>query len=289
MIEPANAVSTDSSRDPRIEDPSNLWIIHPLGRALLPIALRMHLSANLVSGVGLLIGGAAAAAYWNWADWRYATLGFVLCIAWLIADGLDGMVARATGTASAFGRVMDGICDHGVFVLLYLALASALGTASAWLLAITAGIAHAIQSNLYEAERRRFHCRRRGEQVRAPSAASPNPLVRIYDAIGALLDAAAAKFDRALAQSRDPAALGAAYARRAVPAFATLRWLSANTRVIMIYAACLVGDPELFWWFEILLLSGIAAAGITRHRRVEANLVAEAMEAQLITRQTWPA
>src|SRR3546814_9333837 len=45
-----------------------------------------------------------------------ATIGLPLSLFWLVADGLDGMIARATGTPSAAGRVLDGLCDHGVFL-----------------------------------------------------------------------------------------------------------------------------------------------------------------------------
>jgi CDP-diacylglycerol--serine O-phosphatidyltransferase len=277
------AIFSDVSRDPRIEDPTNLWIIHPLGRALLPVALRMGLSANQISAAGLLIGGAAAAAYLDWSDWRYASLGFALSVAWLVADGLDGMVARATGTASAFGRFMDGICDHGVFLLFYIVLAISVGSAAGWILAATAACAHAVQSSLYEAERSRFHRRRRGQAALPGPGSSPNLLVRAYDSIGASLDARAARFDEMLGHSRTPAEFGDAYARRAVPAFAILRWLSANVRVGAIYVACLIGDPKLFWWFEIVPLSGIAAYGIIRHRRIETVLISEVLNAEWIT------
>jgi hypothetical protein len=50
------------SRDPRVEEVTNLWVIHPSGRALLPHALRLGISANLVSVIGLCIGAAAAFA-----------------------------------------------------------------------------------------------------------------------------------------------------------------------------------------------------------------------------------
>src|SRR3546814_1167423 len=69
------------------------------------------------------------------------------------------MIARATGTSSAAGRVLDGICDHGVFICIYVSLAFSLGFASwAWLAAV-AGLFHAIQSSLYESERARYHRR----------------------------------------------------------------------------------------------------------------------------------
>ncbi len=111
---------------------------------------------------GLGFGIMAAAAYAQWHDWRFALVGLVLSICWLIADGLDGMVARATNTASAVGRILDGVCDHGVFILIYVVIATSIGTGEGWAWALGAGGAHIVQSSLYEGERARFHRRARG-------------------------------------------------------------------------------------------------------------------------------
>lgn len=260
----------DGSRDPRTEDPTNLYVIHLAGRALLPLALRLRVPANAVSVAGLLFGAGAAAAYFRWE--RLATVGFLLCVLWLIADGVDGMIARATGTASALGRFLDGLCDHAVFVLLYVVLAASLGTGEAWALALTAGAVHAIQSTLYEGERLRFHRRIRGDPG-APVASSANPLVRAYDSVAGSLDHLAAPFDRALTAAPAPQALGRRYAAAAAPALRLMALLSNNMRVILIWLACLAGNPRLFWWTELGPLTLITAAGIAWHRRIERRLL----------------
>jgi phosphatidylglycerophosphate synthase len=262
------AAYSDQSRDPRIEDPTNLWVIHRAARALLPLALKHGVSANAVSLVGLGFGTLAAMCYLGWRDWRLASLGFLFCIFWLIADGLDGSIARATGTASAFGRFMDGLCDHGVFVLLYLALGFSLGMAEAWLLMVVAGAAHALQSSLYEGERARYHRRRRGELM-PPRLPSANPLVRIYDAVANSLDRAAAPFEQKLAGAVDKPRLIDRYLSSAVPPMKLQALLSGNVRVMAIYVACLAGTPALFWWFEIIILSAVALTGILWHRHAE--------------------
>ena len=263
------------SRDRRIEDVSNLWIVHPAAHGLLAIALRHRVSANAVSVIGLVAGALAAVCYFHGPDARLATLGFLLSIAWLIADGLDGMIARATGTTSALGRMLDGLCDHGVFILIYVAMATSIGTATGWYLAFGAGFAHALQSNLYEAERARFHRRARGELATATSP--PRfALLRMYDAVAGGIDRLAAPFDRAMAE-RDrgngaAASLGVDYATAAVPAMRLMALLSANVRVLAIYIACLCGNPKYFWWFEIVPLSIVACVAIFWLRRVEAGL-----------------
>jgi hypothetical protein len=263
----------DGSRDPRTEDPTNVYVVHLAGRALLPPALRLGTPANAVSVAGLGFGALAALAYWQWE--RLAWLGFLLSILWLIADGLDGMIARATGTASALGRFLDGLCDHAVFVLLYVALASSLGTGEAWALALTAGAVHAVQSTLYEGERMRFHRRVAGDPG-APRLRAANPLVRLYDAVAGSLDRLAERFDRRLADADDRAALGARYGAAAAPALRLMALLSNNMRVLLIWLACLAGNPRLFWWMELGPLSLVAVAGILWHRRIERRLARQA-------------
>ena len=264
----------DGSRDRRIEDPSNRWLIHPAARALLPLALRWRVSANAVSLAGLALGTGAAIADAGWRTPGLALAGVALALGWLIADGLDGMVARATGTSSAFGRFLDGVCDHGVFALIYIALATSIGTAEAWLLAVTAGVAHAVQSSLYEGDRARFHRRLRGVAELTPPALSRNPLVHLYDTVAGSVGRLGQPLERALADSADPAGLGRAYAARATAPMRLMIPLTANARVLLIFLACLAGRPTLFWWAEIAPLSAIAAAGLIWHRRVEARFAA---------------
>ncbi|WP_267379323.1 MULTISPECIES: CDP-alcohol phosphatidyltransferase family protein [unclassified Sphingomonas] len=265
--------SPDGSRDPRIEDPSNLRIIHPAARALLPSALALGLSANLVSLIGLMLGIGAAAAYARWESPWAAMLGLILSVGWLIADGLDGMVARATGTSSAIGRMLDGLVDHGVFILIYVRIALGIGTVEGWILAISAGVAHMVQSSLYEGERARFHRRVRGEALIALPRLSRMPLVMLYDWVSTSFDRLAQPFERLLARSPDPRALGRAYGDAAVPPMRAMAWLSANVRVAAVFLACLVGNPRYFWWFEIVVLTPIAIATMIRHRRVEHGFV----------------
>ena len=270
-----NLAPPDGSRDRRTDDPTNTWFVHVAGRLLLPAALRLRLSANSISVAGLILGTAAALAYLDWPDPRMATLGFILCVAWLIADGLDGMVARASGTASGIGRFLDGLCDHGVFLFLYLALGISLGGSSDIALGLAAGAAHAVQATLYEGERMRFHRRLLGDPGGKRPPPSPYLLARVYDSVASSLDRIAEPFDRLLAASPDPQGLVPAYRRRATGPLRLMIPLTNNMRVTILYLACLEGDPSLFWWIELGPLSLVALAGIWWLRRVETALVRE--------------
>ncbi|HEU0100297.1 MAG TPA: CDP-alcohol phosphatidyltransferase family protein [Allosphingosinicella sp.] len=269
---PAWLPPPDGSRDLRVEDPTNLWAVHLAGRMLLPLALKARIPANLVSVAGLAVGTGAAFAYLGRSDPALATLGFLLSVGWLILDGLDGMVARATATASALGRFLDGLCDHGVFLILYLALGASIDTPEAWITGTIAGLVHGVQSNLYESERARYHRRVRGDPGAGRQPPAPNAATRLYDRLAGSLDRIAGRFDRALAAAPDRRALAAAYGERAAPALKLMNLLNANWRIIAIYAACLAGDPMLFWWWELGPLTLLTAAGILWHRRIEARL-----------------
>lgn len=249
-----------------------MWLVHPMGRAFLPVALRAGISANLVSVIGFLVGTCAALAFAQWRTPGMALVGLALGVLWLVCDGLDGMVARATGTASAFGRVMDGVCDHGVFIVIYAALAWSIGTSEAWLLAATAGLAHAIQSNLYEGERARFHRRLRGNAQPIEPAANGSVVVRFYDMLAGSIDRVAGRFDAAMRAAGGPIAFGRAYGDAAAPAMKAMSLLSANVRLLLIALACLAGSPEMFWLAEIVVLTAIAAVTLAWHRRIEKRL-----------------
>lgn len=268
-----NTPPPDGSRDRRIEDPSNLWLIHPLGRRLLPKALAHGIAANTVSVCGLFLGLGAALAYADFERWPLAVLGMLLSIGWLVADGLDGMVARATGTASPLGRVLDGLCDHGVFILIYVALAIEWGTTGGWVLAVVAGAAHTVQSSLYEGERARFHRRLRGIAQPDAAPAAGNAFVRFYDHVAGTPERLARPFERRLAAASAPLDLGREYAARAVAPMRLLALETANVRVLAIFVASLLGDPRIFWWFEIVPLTLALAIGLAWHRRVEQGLV----------------
>lgn len=260
------------SRDPRIEDPSNRWLIHPLSRRLLPVALQAGWSANAVSVLGLVLGSGAAFAY-GWGTPAFAVAGLLLSTGWLTMDGLDGMVARATGTSSPFGRLIDGLCDHGVFALVYVVLALDIGTVEGWTLALSAGAAHAVQSSLYEGERERFHRRGAGIALLDIRPKAKSLLLRLYDRVADIPGRHAAGFERQLSTAPDRAIFGRRYAIAAVAPMRFLISQTANVRVVAIFFAMLAGDPRLFWWFEIGPLSIAAIAGLAWHRRVERSMV----------------
>jgi phosphatidylglycerophosphate synthase len=267
----------DEHRHPAIDVPSNRLVIHPLGRLLLPHAIRLKVHPNAVSLAGLGFGLLAASCFWNWQDPRMAVAGWVCLMAWLIMDGLDGALARALSLASPLGRFVDGFSDYGVFVVVTLALVMSIGPDPATLgLALAAGLAHAVQSAFYEAARATWFRRVRGQFSVSERIAAGGVVERLYNRMETILGNRVTRFDVACAAAEGAAriVLLSRWQRAAARRFAPLWLLSSNARAHAILLACLLGDPRLAWWWDLLALSTVALAGGRWWRGAEARALA---------------
>lgn len=273
-----STVDTAHGGRPRaIEEPLNIAVIHPISRALLPVAVKLHIPPNAISIAGIGFGIVAAWAYFHYEIPTMALAGFAAMLAWHVFDGLDGMTARATGRASEFGRFLDGFCDYSVFILVYVSLAVAAGRDAGLAISLTAaalaGAAHVVQAAWYELQREVFIRRSASQPGFVPRAAVGGFLEVGYNALQAKLMPGAHALDAAL--SADPA-LRARYVETLRPVLSAAAILGASGRTLAIFLACLAGSPLWYWLWEILGLS-LSAILIERARRArEAALLERA-------------
>lgn len=259
-----------------IEDPSNLWLVHPLSERLLAPALRLGIHPNTVSFTGMGFGALAGWFYWHWQQPLAVVAGFLAMTAWHVMDGLDGKLARASGKTSPLGRLIDGLCDYMVFFFVMVPIAVSFDDWQPVLaLAVASGLCHALQSAWYEGEREAWKRRARGEFMPTPRPPARFWGERVYNAIEAGLGNGARAIDARLA--RQPALLPA-YLDATAPRMKRLSILSANSRTLAIALACLAGNPKLYWYWEIFGLSLLALVMAMGLRRAEAML-AEAQPA----------
>ncbi|HVH42123.1 MAG TPA: CDP-alcohol phosphatidyltransferase family protein [Labilithrix sp.] len=93
-------------------DPANRLYRYPAARALLPILGRIPwLTPNHVTYTHIAFGLAAAAIVAFTQGKAWLVLAFALCEVRMILDCFDGVLARARGTSSPFGRALDEIAD----------------------------------------------------------------------------------------------------------------------------------------------------------------------------------
>ena len=264
-------------RTPEIEEPTNRYFIHPLSWALVQRLARWGVHPNTVSLVGLALGAGAAVAYYHYPLWWACVLGFLLMIGWHVMDGADGQLARLTGRTSEIGKVLDGLCDHGTFVLIYISLALATYPSAgwiAWALAVLAGVSHIVQASTYEFQRQSYdywvHNKQNARPV-TPEAfratlAEKRGLarwmgrlylvyLRVQYGVGAADLELMGLLEEALERFAYPEKARQMY--RYVHRPLVHRWaiMSSNYRTLAIFIACLYGRPLAFFVFELVVLN----------------------------------
>lgn len=276
----------DYGRPTSIEEATNRYLVHPLSSLIAKAAIKANISANQLSIAGLLCGLSAAAFYFYQPDRTMVFAGFVAMSAWHVFDGADGRVARATGTSSAFGRIIDGICDHLVFAAVYISLTLSIinggASMSVWFLVVGAGASHAFQAAAYEERRQRFQRRAKGVQRSAANEKLLHEKGRTfflasgYDRIQRLAAGNPSQLDEALnhlrARNTEPDVIRSVMNRTAL---VVRRWsvLNANNRTIMIALACFVGQPVLYFAYEVIILNAVVIGLIVYEKRVEDVIV----------------
>ena len=267
-----------TGRPLEIEEATNRWLIHPVARRLTPLLARLRVPPNAVSLAGMACGILAGFAYNRLEDRRFAVAGLFLMVLWHLMDGIDGQLARLTGTQSRFGKVLDGICDYVTFTSVYLGLAVALDRqegAWMWGLVLAAGVSHAAQAAAYEAQRQDYDFFGWGRG--APVAADPDaragrfpsspprkthPQHPIYPRLQLLTVGASAGSRSALMSALAHGSGRAASIRcryRAAFAPTLRRWsvLSANCHTIGIFCFVVLKLPLYYFVFETCCLNAV--------------------------------
>lgn len=292
-----------------IEDPTNLWLIHPISARLVPVFAKAGVTPNTVSFLGMGCGLLAGVFYHFYPFTGCDLAGFALMLGWHVMDGADGQLARLTKTYSELGKVLDGICDYVTFTAVYvglgLALSARLGGWVWWVIALS-GICHAVQSAAYELQRQNYNFLGWGRE----SAALPKPellppgmgwrqrlaagLNLLYVRVQLFASGGTGTFNAEFAallagrpQAQD--ALRAVYREYFAPV--TRRWgvLSANYRTLGIFLAALAGLPLLYFLFEIAGFSVILVLLLQARKAQNAGFLARLQQTEGLGQMFMPA
>ena len=292
-----------------IEDPTNLWFIHPISARLVPVFAKAGATPNAVSFLGMGCGLLAGVFYHFYRFTGCDLAGFALMLGWHVMDGADGQLARLTKTYSELGKVLDGICDYVTFTAVYvglgLAMSARLGGWVWWVIALS-GICHAVQSAAYELQRQNYNYLGWGRESAAlPKPERRPPAVSGRQRVAALLnllyvrvqlwvsggaETFNAEFAALLAarpQAQD--ALRAAYRESFAPVIRHWGVLSANYRTLGIFLAALAGLPLLYFLFEIVGFSAILVLLLQARKAQNAAFLAELRQAEGLGQMLMPA
>lgn len=249
-----------------IEDPTNLYFIHPISARLVPLFAKWGVTPNAVSFIGMGCGIAAGFAYHAYSASWCAVLGFLLMLCWHVMDGADGQLARLTKSYSELGKVLDGICDYVTFTAVYVGLAVAMSVRLGgwvWWVVVVSGIAHAVQSAVYEMQRQDYNFLGLGRQSAALPSIQEKPkgfagsLHHIYARVQIWGAGGAGRFRDAflallMAHPDQAEGLRASYRETFAPVIRRWGVLGANYRTLGLFIAAIIKLPLLYFCFEIV-------------------------------------
>lgn len=133
-----------------IEELTDIFFFRPFGWIIARGARALGMTPTHLSIVGTMVGVAGAALLYD----DPGMFPFALLILSEIIDSSDGQLARMTGQVTEMGRVLDGVGDYITHGAVYFAIAAGIvhrgGSSSIFVWMLLAGIANAIQSQMYD-------------------------------------------------------------------------------------------------------------------------------------------
>ncbi|HEY4116267.1 MAG TPA: CDP-alcohol phosphatidyltransferase family protein [Byssovorax sp.] len=242
----------------------------PMAFVVVKLALPTPITPNMLTLAS--IGAGLAGAYFLRSPTpRDAAIGAGLMIAYGVLDCADGQLARARGTSSRLGRILDGASDYIVGVTSGAALGARLGDelgGPGALLAV-AGVASVLaQGTLFDHFKNRYLTRsgaayREGDDLDETLAAIEALRERVRDGAGVGASASLglhhvyATFLRVqkLASGDAPApttpAAAAAYARAVGPVAKGWAYLGPSTHVALLAGALVSGRLVEYVWIRV--------------------------------------
>ena len=137
-----------------IEELTDIFFFRPCGWIIARGARALRMTPTHLSITGAMIGVAGGVLLY---DQTRGLLSFGLLILSEIVDSADGQLARLTGEFTELGRVIDGLGDYVRRGAIYIAIAAGMidrgGSSSILVWMLLAGIANAIQSQMYDYHR----------------------------------------------------------------------------------------------------------------------------------------
>lgn len=137
-----------------IEELADVFFFRPCGWVIARGARAVRATPTHLTIARSVIGIAGGALLYYESP---GLLPFVLLILSEVVDSADGQLARMTGQFTELGRVLDGVGDYVAHGAVYIAIAAGIihrgGNSSILVWMLLAGIANAIQSQMYDYHR----------------------------------------------------------------------------------------------------------------------------------------
>ena len=292
-----NLEATFKSQD--TEEWLDIHFTRPLGLMWANLFNRFNVHPNVVTLLSIILGAAAGVMFY-YPDLLHTVAGILLLVWANLYDSADGQLARMTGKKTMWGRVLDGFAGDVWFFAIYAAICLRLTPEWGiwiWLLAAASGfIFHAKQCQLADYYRNIHLYFIKGksgseldssQKLRADFRAltwRKNPVSKtflyFYGNYTRSQEMQTPAFQRFYAALRGrfgeqiPQTLRDDFRRGSLPLMKYANILTFKTRAIVLYVVMLVGQPWLYFVFEVTVMTLIYCYMRSRHEGLCRELTA---------------
>jgi len=285
-----------------VEGILDVYFYRPIGFRLAQFFAQLSMTPAAVSFLSCICGVIAGHLYF-YRDLGINIVGMGLHVCSNTLDNADGQLARMTRRQSRKGRIIDSVADHLVFVSVYFHLALRCASEgfspAVWLLALAAGISHALQGAAADYYRSTYLYFATGARVDLDSSAelrseyakwtwSARPwdkfLLALYlnftrqqemlaPRVKKLRDMASGVFHNQI-----PSWFEQRYRDSASQTLKGWGLLMTNSRMLVLFVLLFLGKPVYYFWFELVPLNLLFVYLLMRQAKM-----AESFEQLIVT------
>lgn len=281
----SEAVSYEKTLKPKaVETPLDLLFFRPVAYLFVRLALPTPLSANGMTVMSILTG-LLGASLLRFPGRMQQLVGAALLLLYAILDCADGQLARARGTSSRLGRILDGMSDYivgvasGITIAIYLSARE--GPNGLWLAVFGLGSV-VLQGTLFDYFKNRYLSRsdvgyREGDDLEETEAAiaagGALPVIALYHVYAVFLRVQRAIGGGKKTEQRS-ASSAAAYAEKLAPVARGWAWLGPSTHAAAMTAFVIADALPAYIWLRLTLGNVVLVALYVEQYRRERALLA---------------
>lgn len=291
------------------EEHIDLGFYRPLGFAWACLFRALGVSPNAVTIASIFLGVGAGICMYFTNIW--INIAGILLLVWANSyDSADGQLARLTKQYSRLGRILDGMAGDFWFISIYVAIVLRTihtvpffqeNPEAIWLLAVAAGMFHAMQASVADSYRQ-FHLMilkgTAGSELDSTAelkerfAATPwkhnvaNKIIQwVYLQYTARQESTSPQMQKVLKLMAEkypdgtlPPAMQERFRALSFPLCKWENFMTFNWRSIFLFATLLCGFPWVYFVIELTLFNIVLVYTVRRHESICRTMAAELSE-----------
>jgi phosphatidylglycerophosphate synthase len=284
-------------KDSETEETLDIYFYRPLGYILARSAKVLGITPNAIT-IGSLFAGLAAGFLFYSNSLKLTIAGIFFFIIYETLDSADGQLARLLSIHTEFGRILDGLVGDIVFFNLYLGLCFRFitGGGSFWIipLAVAAGVSNSFQAAMADYYRNCYLYFVRGSKSSELDSSSAvrlkyqelrwrkKPIQKLFSNIyltytmqQELLSMPFIKlklYANSIYGDNFPPYLIDGYRELNRPMIKFYNILTVNTRLFALFVFLLLGMPQFYFIFELVILNILFAYVLSKQNRIFQSL-----------------